>query len=88
MLESFRSAGFREMCNKDIETFSIILTNYPRMRKNKRGAYSGEKIYRHSSIFEPICPRLSTLVQLAGNGKKTGRIPAGWMENIREGADG
>lgn len=25
---------------------------------------------------------------LAGNGKKTGRIPAGWMENIREGADG
>lgn len=27
-------------------------------------------------------------IQLSGNGKKTRRIPAEWMENIREGADG
>ena len=27
-------------------------------------------------------------IQLSANGKKTRRIPAEWMENIREGADG
>lgn len=47
-------------------------------------------VYCHSPLFSShLFAALSNSgPTLAGNGKKTGRIPAGWMENIREGADG
>lgn len=34
LLENFRSAGFSKISNKDIKTFSIILTNYTLIRES------------------------------------------------------
>lgn len=69
------------------------------MKNEKRCNFAGSKekekkialgLLPLATIFEPLlfAALSNSGPTLAGNGKKTGRIPAGWMENIREGADG